>query len=150
MANTYTSLYYHVVFSTKHRYPWITQEYEARIWAYLGGTAREHNMHAILVGGVEDHVHILLRLWPTMSVSKALQLLKGNSSKWISDTFPSLQDFAWQRGYSAFTVSKSQLPVVTQYIQCQRTHHAEISFQIELLALLQRHEIEYDERYLWD
>jgi REP element-mobilizing transposase RayT len=150
MANTYTSLYYHVVFSTKHRYPWITQEFESRIWAYLGGIAREKNMYALLVGGMEDHIHILLRLFPTMSISKALQLLKGNSSKWIHGTFLPLQDFKWQDGYGAFSVSKSHIPVVVNYIQCQRQHHANMNFKIEFLELLQRHEVDYDERYLWD
>lgn len=150
MANTYTALHYHLVFSTKHRYPWITVEFEDRIWAYLGGIARKHNLQAFQVGGVDDHMHVLLRTPPTMAVSKAVQLIKGGSSKWIHDTFPQLQIFAWQDGYSAFTVSQSGLAAVTTYIQRQREHHCTITFQVELLAFLKRHDVVYDERYLWD
>ena len=150
MANTYTALYYHLVFSTKHRYPWLTIEFEQRIWTYIGGIAREHNMQALQVGGVEDHLHVLLAASPTMTVSKAAQLVKGGSSKWIHDTFPQLQAFGWQDGYSAFTVSKSGIAAVRAYIQGQREHHRAITFQVELLALLERHQVAYDERYLWD
>lgn len=150
MANTYTSLYYHLVFSTKHRQPWITTDIEARIWAYLGGIARENKMKALQVGGIEDHIHLLLGAPPTMTISKAAQLIKGGSSKWIHDTFPALQEFRWQDGYGAFSVSKSGRDAVTGYIQNQRTHHRDCSFKIEFLTLLQRHEVEYDERYLWD
>ena len=150
MARTYTSLHYHCVFSTKYRQPWITPQYEAQIWDYLGGIAREHMLHPLRIGGIEDHVHLLLGMPPTMTMSKAMQLIKGNSSKWIHETFPQLRAFNWQDGYSAFTVSKSHLNIVTEYIQDQRTHHRDLSFQAELLALLEKHEIEYDERYLWD
>ena len=150
MANTYTALHYHIVFSTKHRYPWITADIEERIWAYMGGIAREHEMKAIQVGGIEDHGHILLSAPPTMPVSKAAQLVKGGSSKWIHDTFPDLQEFGWQDGYGAFSVSKSALDIVATYIQGQRKHHGDLSFKAEFLALLERHEVDYDERYLWD
>ena len=150
MTNTYTSLHYHLVFSTKHRYPWITSDIEERIWAYLGGIAREHKMKAIHVGGMEDHAHILLGTPPTMTISKAAQLVKGGSSKWIHDTFPTLQAFGWQDGYGAFSVSKSGLDAVIDYIQNQREHHRDLTFKTEFLTLLQRHEVEYDERYLWD
>ena len=109
MANTYTSLLYHVVFSTKNRERWINQNVEERIWAYLGGTARIHEMVAYQVGGVEDHVHMVLGMQSSLNVSKAVQLLKGASSKWLKETFPERHGFAWQDGYGAFTVSKSQL-----------------------------------------
>lgn len=150
MANTYTALYYHIVFSTKHRYPWLTLEFEQRIWSYIGGIAREHKLWTLQVGGIDDHVHVLLGTPPTMPVSKAAQLIKGGSSKWIHDTFPQLHTFAWQDGYGAFTVSKSSLAAVTTYIQRQREHHRVITFQAELLAFLKQHEVVYDERYLWD
>jgi REP element-mobilizing transposase RayT len=131
MANTFTSLHYHVVFSTKQREPWIRQEFEQRIWEYLGGIARTNGMTALCVGGVEDHVHILLELHPTMAVSKAMQLLKGGSSKWIHDTFPVLASFGWQDGYGAFTVSQSALVETKRYIQQQREHHQGRTFQDE-------------------
>ena len=150
MANTYTALHYHVVFSTKLRERWITPDIESRIWAYLGGIARDNKMKALCVGGIEDHVHLLVGAPPTMALSKAVQLIKGGASKWIHDTFQTLQDFAWQDGYGAFTVSKSNVPSVIVYIQKQREHHVDQTFQDEFVELLRRHEIDYDEKYLWD
>ena len=149
MANTFTSLHYHVVFSTRNREPWIKPLIEQRIWAFLGGIARENKMKAITIGGVEDHLHLLLAIPPTLTISKALQLLKGGSSAWIKQTFPAMRRFGWQDGYGAFTVSKSQIPQVTDYIQVQRKHHRKKTFQEEFKALLKKHDIEYDERYLW-
>ena len=150
MANTYTALYYHLIFSTKHRQRWIERGSESRIWSYLGGIARENKMTAIQIGGTEDHVHLLLGAPPTVALSKALQLLKGGSSKWIHETFPGLRDFAWQDGYGAFTVSKSNVDKVIRYIENQHEHHRTRTFQEEFLEFLKRHGIEYDERYLWD
>ena len=150
MANTYTALHYHIVFSTKHRQRWITEDIEGRIWAYLGGIARENRMVALEVGGIEDHIHMLVGAPATMAPSKAAQLIKGGSSSWIHDTFPGLEAFAWQDGYGAFTVSKSQVPDLTAYIRNQREHHRIRTFQDEYRALLERHEIEYEEQYLWD
>lgn len=150
MANTYTSLYYHIVFSTKLRERWLTDDVAERIWAYMGGIARENKMTALQVGGIEDHVHILLGAPPSIALSKAAQLIKGGSSKWIHDTFPKLRGFAWQDGFGAFTVSKSTVPEVIKYVQDQREHHRTRTFQEEFLMLLQRHGIEYDERYLWN
>jgi REP element-mobilizing transposase RayT len=149
MANTFTSLHYHLVFSTKHRHPWLLADIEQRVWQYLGGIARDNRMNALQIGGVEDHVHILLGMPPTMAVSKAVQLLKGGCSKWIHDNFPSLKAFEWQDGYGAFSVSKSQLPEVTDYVAKQREHHRVKTFQEEFRALLEKHGIAYDERYLW-
>lgn len=112
MANTYTCLRYHVIFSTKSRERWITPDIEERVWAYLGGIARENDITPLLIGGVDDHVHMLLGLPPTATVSEALKHIKGASSKWIKETFPARQGFGWQDGYGAFTVSKSQVPEI--------------------------------------
>ena len=150
MANTYTSLHYHIVFSTKNREPWIKPDIEQRIWRYLGGIVTTNRMKPIQIGGVDDHVHLLLGAPATMAPSKAAQLIKGGSSAWIHTEFPNLRDFAWQDGYGAFTVSKSGLPEVKDYILNQREHHQRRTFKEEFLALLKRHEIEYEERYLWD
>jgi putative transposase len=149
MANTYTSLHCHIIFSTKNRQRWIIPEVEERIWAYLGGIARENAMTALKVGGIEDHAHVVVGLPPTMAPSKVVQLLKGGSSKWIHETFPNMAAFAWQDGYGAFAVSKSQLPEVVEYVANQREHHRSKSFQEEYRAFLDKHGIEYDERYLW-
>jgi REP element-mobilizing transposase RayT len=149
MANTYTSLHYHVIFSTKNRERHINAEVEQRVWAYLGGVARKHGMSALQVGGFEDHVHVLAMTPLTLSPSQIAQFLKGDSSKWIHEEFPALRDFAWQDGYGAFTVSKSNLPEVIRYIQQQREHHRKRTFQEEYREFLRRHGVEYDERYVW-
>lgn len=149
MANTYTSLHYHIVFSTKNRGEYITPEIEQRVWAYLGGIARKHKMTALQVGGVEDHIHALVMAPPSYAPGQIAQFLKGDSSKWIHEEFPILRDFAWQDGYGAFTVSKSNLGAVIDYIQNQRAHHRKKTFQEEYLDFLQKHGIDYDERYVW-
>lgn len=117
---------------------------------YLGGIAKENKMHPVQTGGIEDHVHVLLAAPASMAPSKIAQLTKGGSSAWIHDTFPTMRAFAWQDGYGAFTVSKSSLPDVAAHIRGQREHHRTKSFQDEDLALLKKHEIQYDVRYLWD
>ncbi|MBI1313657.1 IS200/IS605 family transposase [bacterium] len=150
MANTYTCLHYHIVFSTRQRRGWIRQEIEHRVWEYIGGIARENGMKPLRVGGIEDHVHVVLGAPPTLAVSRIAQLIKGGSSKWIHETFPDLGDFRWQDGYGAFSVSRSSLDQVISYVAGQREHHRELTFQSEFLALLQRHGVEFDERYLWD
>jgi putative transposase len=149
MANTYTSLYYHFIFSSKNRVPWLNSEIEQRIWQYLGGIARSHKMTALQIGGTPDHIHALVLALAAVSPSQIVQFLKGDSSKWIHAQFRSLRRFAWQDGYGAFTVSRSDLPELMHYIQNQREHHRIKTFQEEYLELLHRHEIQYDERYLW-
>ena len=107
-------------------------------------------MKAIEIGGVEDHVHILLSLPSTASIAKALQLVKGGSSKWVHETFPEHRLFGWQEKYGAFSVSMSQLDKTIEYIKNQPEHHCKMTFKEEFLALLKKHRIGYDERYLWD
>jgi REP element-mobilizing transposase RayT len=150
MANTYTSLHYHVVFSTKNREAWLRQDIEQRVWSYLGGIARENNMKAILIGGVENHVHLLLGLAPTLAVSKAVQLIKGASSGWIKETLDDLTGFGWQDGYAAFTVSKSLVPEVEAYIRTQREHHRVKTFEDEYRSFLVKHDIPFNERFAFD
>jgi len=125
-AMSYVSAYFHCVFSTKERRRFITPELRERLWPFLGGIARQNKMKAIEIGGVEDHVHILLSLPSTMAISKALQLIKGGSSKWVHESFPEHRLFAWQE-----------------------KHHRKMTFQEEFLALLKKNRIEYDERFLW-
>jgi putative transposase len=148
MANTHTSLNYHVVFSTKNRQPFLTEAIRERLFAYLGGIARENGVSALEIGGVADHVHLLLSIPASLAVSKAVQLIKGGSSHWLKETFPDMIDFAWQDGYAAFTVSRSQLDDVQLYIRSQAEHHRTKMFVEEYRAFLERHHIEYDERYL--
>jgi putative transposase len=144
------SSYFHCVFSTKARRRIMTPELRERLWPFLGGIARQNEMKALEIGGVEDHVHILLSLPSTLAISKAVQLIKGGSSKWVHESFPEHRLFSWQEKYGAFSVSVSQLDTIVEYIRDQEPHHRAMTFQEEFLALLKKHRIEYDERYLWD
>lgn len=148
MANTYTALNYHVVFSTKNREPWLTESIRERVWRYLGGIARENGMKALEIGGAADHIHILLSVPANMALSKAVQLIKGGSSHWSKDTFPNMAAFAWQDGYGAFTVSESQIDAIRDYIQRQAGDHRTQTFAEEYRTFLERHRIEFEERFL--
>jgi putative transposase len=149
MAHSYVSALIHCVFSTKDRRKAITDDIQDRLWQYMGGIARENKMRALAIGGVEDHVHLLLSIPSTLSVAKSLQLIKGGSSKWIHDTFPRHGDFEWQEGYGAFSIGISQIDDTKRYIANQREHHRVKTFQEEFIAFLERHGIEYDLRYMW-
>jgi REP element-mobilizing transposase RayT len=107
-------------------------------------------MRALAIGGVEDHVHLLLSIPSTLSIAKAMQLIKGSSSKWVHDTFSEHVDFEWQEGYGAFTVGISQVSDTRTYIENQLEHHRTKTYQDEFVAFLERHGIEYDPRYIWD
>jgi putative transposase len=149
MANTYVALHYHIVFSTKNRERWITTDIEDRVWSYVAGAATKHALSVLKIGGLDDHLHVVVGIPPATTVSKAVQMLKGASSRWIRMTFPDLEAFGWQEGYGAFTVSKSALPKTMSYVARQRERHLRQTFQDEFRGLLDRHEVEYDERYLW-
>jgi REP element-mobilizing transposase RayT len=149
MSHSYVSGLFHCVFSTKERRKSITEDLEERLWKYMGGIARENKMRALAIGGVEDHVHLLLSIPSTLSVAKAMQLIKGGSSKWVHDTFPEHRDFEWQEGYGAFSIGISQADDTKTYTANQREHHRTRSFQEEFIAFLERHDIEYDPRYVW-
>ena len=149
MAHSYVSNLMHCTFSTKDRYPFIDSDLESRLWSYLGGIARENRMKALAIGGTADHVHALLSLPGMMSFAKAVQLIKGGSSKWIHETFPQQEKFGWPEGYGAFSVSASQVPKAIAYINNQREHHRRKSFQEEFIELLKKHGIEYDLGYVF-
>jgi REP element-mobilizing transposase RayT len=150
MAGTYTKLYYHIVFSTKNRQPLISPAIEDELHKYICGIIRNIGGSWIEINGAADHVHILAIIPAKISLSDALRTIKANSSKWLRETKPDCVKFAWQDGYSAFTVSTSQVDGVRQYIRDQKNHHRERDFRAELLALLHKHGVEYDERYIWD
>lgn len=149
MSHAYVFNLMHCVFGTKERAPLIDADLEARLWPYLGGIARENRMKALAIGGTMDHIHSLLSLPSTMSVAKAVQLIKGGSSKWVHDTFPQRGGFGWQEGYGAFSVSASQMERTIAYIHNQKEHHRKRTFQEEFLDFLIKHGIDYDPRYLW-
>ncbi len=149
MPNTYTNLLYHIVFSTKQRHPLLSQNIRTRLFSYIVGIAKKHNFKILAINGTEDHIHILLSIKPHQTISKTIQLIKGNSSKWIHETFPELTIFQWQEGYGAFTVSTSHIPIIKNYIANQQIHHKKINFQNEYRAFLQKHNIDFDERYIF-
>ncbi len=150
MPGTYSQLLLHIVFSTKHREPWITPNVADRLYPYIGGIVRAEKGALYDIGGIEDHVHLYLRWRPDAPISDLLRTVKARSSKWVHDTFPALDAFAWQEGYSVFSVSKSQEGAVKNYIAGQHEHHKTQDFKAELLQMLRRHEIEFDERYVFD
>lgn len=123
---------------------------EARLLPYLGGIARQLGGTLVASNAVPDHVHLLVALPPPLAISEAIGKMKGNSSKWIHETFPDAHSFVWQRGFGAFSVSRSNVPGVVRYIEGQKEHHRKVTFQEEFVRLLERHAIEVDERYLWE
>jgi putative transposase len=129
MPNTFFSLNVHCVFSTKNRAPSLVGESQDRLWAFMGEIANHNQMRPLCIGGIADHVHLLLSSPTTLSVAKAVQLIKGGSSAWVHETFRSLRHFAWQSGYGAFTVSVSQIAETIRYIQNQEEHHRTKTFQ---------------------
>lgn len=136
MADSYTNLLYHIVFSTKDRRPLITPEYEARLLDYIGGTIRSIGGICLELNGTEDHIHPLAKLRPDCALSDVLRDLKANASGWMHNVFPSLKHFSWQRGYGAFTVSHSNVDEVRRYIARQKEHHRGVSIRDEFIQFL--------------
>jgi REP element-mobilizing transposase RayT len=139
---------YHLIFSTKDRRPLITDAYQPRLYEYVGGTISGLGGIALELNGTEDHLHVLPKLRPDKALSDVLRDLKANASGWTHDVFPKVNDFSWQRGYGALTVSQSNVEEVRRYIAQQKEYHARISFRDEFTQFLKSNEIEYDERYV--
>jgi putative transposase len=150
MPQSYTCLHYHLVFSTKNRVPAITSTLQPRLWEYLGGIVRGEGGIPIQIGGTADHVHLVVTLRQQPGVADFLRQLKAVSSGWVHDNFPEANDFWWQTGYGAFTVSHSAIDSVKAYIANQEEHHKGRTFQDEFRTLLIKHGIEFNEQYLWD
>ncbi|MFN7374244.1 MAG: IS200/IS605 family transposase [bacterium] len=150
MPGTYSQLLLHVVFSTKDRAPWIMAELAERLYPYIGGIVRAEKGVLYDIGGVDDHVHMYLRWRPDGAVSDLMRTVKARSSKWVHETYPNLAEFAWQEGYSVFTVSKSQEEAVKKYIAGQVKHHKKENFKSELLRMLRAHGVEFDEKYVFE
>ena len=150
MPGTYSQILLHVVFSTKHRRPWLTEDVRERLRKYIGGVVRDERGDLFDFGGVEDHVHLYLRWRTDGRVSDLMRNVKAGSSRWIHEQFPQLSEFAWQEGYAVFSVSKSQEQALKQYLARQAEHHRTEDFKAELLRFLRAHGIEFDERYVFD
>lgn len=150
MGHTFTDILIHAVFSTKQRVARITPEVQARMFPYVGGILRAEDCALLAIGGMPDHVHILVLLHPGRAIADVMRVVKSRSSGWVHDTFPGAEEFAWQAGYGAFSVSQSNRARVVQCIETQAEHHRTRTFQEEFLELLRRHEVEFDERYVFD
>ena len=148
MANTFTSLTYHIVFSTKGRRTLITDETATELYKYVAGIIREHDGQPLEINGVQDHIHILTGIPPTIAVSDMVRLIKSNSSKWFNENHAGR--FGWQTGYAAFTVSQSQQNAVRTYVRNQHEHHQSMTFREEYLAFLRKHQIRFDVQYVFD
>jgi len=146
-AHTYPNVLIHCVFSTKNRVPSI-QNHQDEMWAYMGGIAKAHKIKPIIIGGMDDHAHLLLEMPTDIALADAMQYIKGSSSKWFSEKYN--PDFEWQKGYAAFSVSKSLQKRAIQYISTQAIHHKKRDFKEELLILLKKHDVEYDPKYVFE
>ena len=146
MAGTFSNLTVHVVFSTKDRLPLMTIPIRDKLFPYMGGIVRGLGGTIITVGGMPDHIHLVARLVTTVSVADVARTVKANSSKWMNEKFTTMK-FGWQRGYGAFSISHSALPAVVNYVRNQERHHRHRSFREELMDLLAKNGIDYDERH---
>ena len=150
MAQSLSQLYVHIVFSTKKRFPFIKQEVEKELFAYMGGVIKNNEGIPFIINGVPDHVHILASLPRTLALSKFIENIKRTSSKWIKSKGLFYKNFAWQNGYAGFSVSSSKTEIVTKYIANQKTHHKIQTYKEEVLQFLNEYNINYDEKYLWE
>lgn len=149
MANTYTQIHLQFVFAVKHRYGLIDASFKEELYQYITGIIKNNNHKLLCINGMPDHVHILIGMRPTQSISDLLQDIKGNSSKWINEKKFLKVKFEWQEGYGAFSYSKSEINSVIKYIQNQEEHHTTKSFQEEYLQILKDFDVEFDERYIF-
>ncbi|MDF2451421.1 MAG: transposase [Bacteroidota bacterium] len=149
MANTYTQLYTQFVFAVKHRDSVIHSSWKAELYKYITGIVQNNKHKMIAINGMPDHIHILVGLHPTQSISNLLQDIKGNSSKWINDKKFVKGKFEWQEGYGAFSYGKSQVKDVISYIENQETHHTKISFRSEYIEFLEKFGIDYNEQFVF-
>jgi REP element-mobilizing transposase RayT len=151
MAQSLARLWTHLIFSTKNRFPFLTDKVlRTEMHAYLAEMLRTHGCETLIVGGVEDHAHSLFALSRTLPIASVVKEVKRTSSGWIKTTSRRLSKFHWQGGYAAFSVSQSNLQNVIRYIENQEEHHKRVTFQDEYRAFLKAYDVEYDERYVWD
>ena len=150
MPQSLSKIYLHLIFSTKDRAPIIIEQIRDPLHRYMATVLKNIGCHANLINSVEDHVHLLFELGRTVAVSKVVEDVKKSSSKWIKTQPGGAGNFSWQNGYGAFSLSYSNIEAVRGYVARQREHHRRRTFQDELRTLLEKHGVEYDERYIWD
>lgn len=149
MAGTFSKIYYHIVFSTKDRAQYLKNDSKKDVYDYICGIIKDEGGFVYAIGGTADHIHLLCTLSTKKSLSEMLQRIKGHSSKWINLKFTGKERFKWQSGYGVFTVSHSQIDLVKQYILNQQTHHKKMTFEDEFKILLVKHNVEYNDEYIW-
>jgi REP element-mobilizing transposase RayT len=149
MSQSLAKIVIHVVYGTKNREPFLNKNIRAKLYAYTVGILDTLNCITITINAVEDHIHLLVILSKNITVSKMLEEIKKGTSRWLKTQGNNFNGFSWQGGYGAFSVSESQIPKVIEYINNQEQHHQKISFKDELKALLKKHNIEFNEQYLW-
>lgn len=150
MSQSLFQVYIHIVFSTKHRQPTINEEIERRLFKYIGGICKSLECNPIIVGGHEDHIHILCSLSKKVTLMKLIEEIKKRSSKWIKTISSEYNNFYWQTGYGVFSINHTDLNAATKYIKNQKERHKKVNFQEELIAFLKKYEVDYDEQYLWE
>ncbi len=150
MPQSLSQIYVHLIFSTKHREPTLLSPVRNDLHAYLAAVLNNHDCPALKVGGMSDHIHALFRLSKNLALAKIVEEVKTSSSKWMKTQGHSLENFHWQSGYAAFSVTSADVAEVTEYIAQQETHHRVASFQEEFRKLMDARGITYDERYVWD
>jgi len=146
MAHSYAQNIVHLVFGTKERRPVIADEFRPRLWAYVVGVCKNEGVFVHAIGGVADHIHLLIQIPATLALAKAVATIKANSSRSASEQG---HRFSWQQGYGAFSVSASVVPTVVRYIRNQEAHHRKMSFEAEFVALLKKHGVEFDPRFVF-
>ena len=147
MSHTFTKNHQHIIFSTAERRKLIDKQFQPKLWAYVAGICRNHDMFVRAIGGVEDHIHLLVELPPTLAVAAAVRTIKSNSSKWVNELG---KRFAWQKGYAAFSVSASNIAAVERYVRSQEQHHRKMTFEDEFIGFLKKHGIAFDPKYVFD
>ena len=150
MSQTFTSLYIHFVFRTKERHRTIDPSIQPVIYEYIGGIIRNKGGVLLAAGGMADHIHLLVSMPKNVSVVDFIRDVKANSSRWMHWKYRFQEKFAWQAGYAAFSVSYSNLEDVEKYIKGQKNHHRALKFKEEVMLFLKKHNLPYDERYMWD
>jgi len=150
MANTYTQIYLHIVFSVKGRQNLIQKKWKDELHKYICGIVKGKEQKVYAIGGMSDHIHILVSIKPNITISELVRDIKANSSKWINEKGYIMGKFQWQEGFGAFSYAQSQLDTVIAYINNQEQHHQKKTFKDEYLELLQKFNVEYDEKYLFE
>ena len=150
MSQSLVKNYIHIVFSTKNRQPFIDHQIEKELYAYIGGICKNSECNPVMIGGYKDHVHIFCLLSRKIALMKLVEETKSHSSKWIKTKGIQYSNFYWQNGYGAFSVNPKDIDAVEKYISNQEAHHTKKSFQEEYRMFLEKYEVEYDERYVWD